>query len=531
MRLLRVLSMSCLALLVGMAGAAETRTPGGQVSTAKRLALVIGNDSYQKVDALMNARADARAMAKALAAAGFVVTLRLDLTEKATKEAVRRFKAQVGGGDEAVFYFSGHGVQLGGANYLLPIDIAGENEEQVKDEALPLQRVLDDLQEQKARFSLAIIDACRNNPFKGAGRSIGGRGLAPTSAATGQMVLFAAGANQQALDRLGPNDREANGLFTRVLLRQMVQPGVPVDRVLRGVRDEVVRLAKSVNHEQVPALYDQSIGDFFFRPGNGAAVPAAPQPAAPVDTSAMELAFWESAERSNTAADYMAYLSKFPDGQFVELARNRMNRQSGNVQVASVAPDISRSREAPVSAPAFPREGDFWRYRGSNQNGPDAPTYRVAKVMADTIEIRYVSNRNEQMTIVLNTDWNPLVQLGQEGAAEVKFVPFAPQYQFPLEPGKKWRGQYKGECGPLCSFEADYENEVRGWERIKVPAGTFEALRIDSRETFKHAFGISSSGTGSVWLAPELKNPVKFEYTYSGRRIKDYELEAYQMAK
>jgi hypothetical protein len=123
---------------------------------------------------------------------------------------------------------------------------------------------MDDLGERKARFSMAIIDACRDNPFKNSGRSIGGRGLAPTSAASGQMVIFSAGAGQQALDRLGDKDRDPNGLFTRVFLKEMSKPGVPVDRVVRNVRNQVVELAKSAGHEQVPALYDQTLGDFFF---------------------------------------------------------------------------------------------------------------------------------------------------------------------------------------------------------------------------------------------------------------------------
>ena len=203
----------------------------------------------------------------------------------------------------AVFYFSGHGVQLGGANYLLPTDIQSESEDQVKDGAVPLQRVLDDLQEQKARFSLAIVDACRDNPFKSSGRSIGGRGLAPTTAATGQMVLYSAGAGQQALDSLGPQDRNPNGLFTRVLVREMARPGLPVDRVLRNVREEVVKLARASGHEQVPALYDQALGEFFFVPGTAAeagktaqiaAVPEAPVPAVspqpgPAETEFVEL--------------------------------------------------------------------------------------------------------------------------------------------------------------------------------------------------------------------------------------------------
>jgi uncharacterized caspase-like protein len=155
-------------------------------------------------------------------------------------------------------------VQFGGTNFLLPVDIAGESEDQVRDEAIPLQRLLDDMAERKARFTLALLDACRDNPFKTAGRSLGGRGLAPTNAATGQMVIFSAGAGQQALDRLGPGDKDPNGLFTRVFLREMRKPGISVDRVVRNVRTEVVGLARSVGHDQVPAIYDQVVGEFFF---------------------------------------------------------------------------------------------------------------------------------------------------------------------------------------------------------------------------------------------------------------------------
>lgn len=234
-------------------------------SQARRLALVIGNDGYQSVARLQNARTDARAMADLLGRTGYKVRLRLDLTERAMKDELRAFKAEVQGGDEVLFFFAGHGVQLAGANYLLPTDIRGEAEDQVRDDALLLQKVLDDLQERKARFALAIVDACRDNPFRTAGRTLGGRGLAPTTAATGQMVMFSAGAGQQALDRLGERDKDPNGLFTRILLKEMDKRELSVDRVLRTVRNQVVELAKSVGHEQVPALYDQSVGEFYFR--------------------------------------------------------------------------------------------------------------------------------------------------------------------------------------------------------------------------------------------------------------------------
>ncbi len=232
---------------------------------ANRKALVIGNDSYSHVPKLLNARADAVAIGQALSELGYKVTTRQDLSEKEMKSAIRQFRNEVEGGDEVMIFFAGHGVQLGAANYLLPTDIKGESEDQVRDEAIELQRVLDGLSEKRVKLSLVMIDACRDNPFPKAGRAIGGRGLAPTTAATGQMVVFSAGAGQQALDKLGPADKHPNGLFTRTLLTEIRTPGMRVDNVIREVRKKVVEAARSVGHEQVPAIYDQVVGDFYFK--------------------------------------------------------------------------------------------------------------------------------------------------------------------------------------------------------------------------------------------------------------------------
>lgn len=230
-----------------------------------RRALVIGNDNYQSVPKLLNAREDAQAMARSLSDMGFQVQLELDLRERNMRAALRQFKSRLEGGDEVIIFFAGHGVQLAGTNYLLPVEITGENEEQVRDESIQLQRILDDMTEKRAKFTLAMLDACRDNPFKGSSRSFGSRGLAPTNAASGQMVIFSAGTGQQALDKLGPNDPEKNGVFTRVFLKEMQKPGISVDRILRNVRMEVVNLAKTVGHDQVPAIYDQVVGEYFLK--------------------------------------------------------------------------------------------------------------------------------------------------------------------------------------------------------------------------------------------------------------------------
>ena len=241
--------------------------PATPVVFANRKALVIGNDGYKFVSKLFNAKQDATSIAENLTMVGYNVTLKVDQSEKEMKAALRGFKSQVEAGDEVAIFYAGHGVQIANANYLLPIDVAGEGEEQIKDEAISLQRLLDDMSDKKVKFTLAMIDACRDNPFKGSGRSIGGgaRGLTPTTAATGQMVVFSAGTGQQALDKLGPNDKDKNGLFTRVFIKEMQKSGVTIDQLVRSVRNEVVTTAKSIGHDQVPAIYDQVVGEFYFR--------------------------------------------------------------------------------------------------------------------------------------------------------------------------------------------------------------------------------------------------------------------------
>lgn len=314
---------------------------------AARHALLIGNDSYQDVPTLRNARADADAMAAALEKAGYAVTVMKDRDLKQMKDDVRIFKSQIKGGDEVVFFYSGHGVQIEAMNYLLPVDVRADSEDQVRDDALALSRVLEDFRTQKPALTVAVIDACRDNPFKGTGRAIGGRGLTGVGGANGQMVIYSAGEGQQALDRLSDGDPVKNGLFTRVFIQEMTQPGVPIDQVARKVRAEVNRMAKTVNHEQVPAIYDQVIGQFYFYAQNDTGV------------DEVEILFWQSVEDSTDPAELQAYLEKYPKGQFSGLAQARLKRieQSKPVPGALSAPgsvtpavDVPATKNEPAVA-------------------------------------------------------------------------------------------------------------------------------------------------------------------------------------
>ena len=236
---------------------------------AMRRALIIGNDTYKYAEPLRNAREDARAMAAELKGFGYEVSLHLDQSQKSMQAALRDFRDKVNAGDEVLFYFSGHAVEIEGKNFLTPVDAIGINQNQLADDSIDLKSaVLDPLTNKKVKLTLALIDACRDNPFlkNASTRSTSNsRGLAPTTPATGQLIVYSAGSGQTALDRLGPDDKDKNGVFTRVLLSEMKKNNVPIHQVIRNVRSEVVKLARSIGHDQVPAIYDQVDGDFYFK--------------------------------------------------------------------------------------------------------------------------------------------------------------------------------------------------------------------------------------------------------------------------
>ncbi|MDO9075001.1 MAG: caspase family protein [Rubrivivax sp.] len=312
---------------------------------AARLALVIGNDAYAKAPPLRNARNDARSIASELETAGFNVTRVLDGTRRGMNEALDGFLRRIQKGDEVVFYFSGHGSQPPQTGpFLLPVDIEISSERSILRDGVSLEQVVDDLG-QRARFSLVIVDACRDDPFR---QTSAGRSMAPGSSLSrieppkGTMIIMAASKGQQALDRLGDDDRIANGLFTRELVKQMRQPGVSAGEMLKRVRANVERSAQAVNHAQRPSLVDESSSDFFFHLGRAGAVAAAPaaSPAAelPAPQPTMvaagyapqrEFDAWEQAARAGTREGLDAYVRQFPAGRYVAHARARLALLAG----------------------------------------------------------------------------------------------------------------------------------------------------------------------------------------------------------
>jgi hypothetical protein len=235
------------------------------LAQARSLALVIGNDSYANVTPLRTAVGDARAVGDQLEKMGFIVRRALNVDQRAMSRALAAFDAELQPGDRALFFFSGHGFEISGANYLLPTDVPSAQANQigiVRDAAFSVEGVIDRVRESGARLTVLILDACRDNPFAPPGRA-GAKtgGLARVDAPEGVFVLMSAGAKQEALDRLSDSDDEKNSVFTRTLLLELAKPGQTLVQIAKATQVEVKALAATIGYEQTPAYYDQVIGD------------------------------------------------------------------------------------------------------------------------------------------------------------------------------------------------------------------------------------------------------------------------------
>lgn len=251
--------------------AALSTIASGPANAEKRVALVIGNNDYRNIPALRKAVNDARVMGDTLKQLGFNVMFAENQTRKAFSETMLAFDAMISPGDTAFFFFAGHGFEVASQNYLLPTDIAAVTqgqEELIRDGAFAAERVISRFQSKGARASIFVFDACRNNPFEGTGtRAIGGNGgLAAMTPPEGVFVIFFAGAKQTALDRLSDSDNNANSVFTRNFVHELVQPGANLVQIAKRTQTDVRNMTAAANRLQTPAYYDQIVGDFVLKP-------------------------------------------------------------------------------------------------------------------------------------------------------------------------------------------------------------------------------------------------------------------------
>ncbi len=225
-----------------------------------RHALVIGNAGYAQAP-LLNATNDASAVAQALKKAGFVVDLRLNASQKQMQDAVSAFGDSLKAGGAGLFYFAGHGVQIKGRNFLLPVGSDIRREDEVPYKSIDVQQVLDKMETAKNRINLVVLDACRDNPFAGvarASRGGGAGGLSQLDAPIGSLIAFATAPGSVASD-----GKNANGLYTQHLLANIERPGTPIEEVFKRVR---LGVRLDSDGQQVPWESTSLEGDFYFFP-------------------------------------------------------------------------------------------------------------------------------------------------------------------------------------------------------------------------------------------------------------------------
>jgi Caspase domain len=316
---MRRMFAAALALVAGLAVLAGLSR---EAVAQKRVALVIGNGAYTKVPALPNPSNDAAAVEKLLRAAGFEYVQRSDnlkLTD--LRKALRDFSAQVAGADIAVVFFAGHGIEVNGTNYLIPVDAVLEHDVDVQDEAFALDRVSQALEPAK-RLRLIVLDACRDNPFVRsmrrtvAGRSIG-RGLAAVEVLSSDtLIAYAAKAGYTAADGTGKNSP-----YTLALLNHLTTPGLDVRLALGRVRDEVL---KSTSSRQEPWVYGSLGGsEITLVASSPLEVAKKVEPTVP-GILGLAAAEWDTLRTKPDIAELEGFAARHKGTYFADLARARI---------------------------------------------------------------------------------------------------------------------------------------------------------------------------------------------------------------
>jgi uncharacterized caspase-like protein len=285
----------------------------------KRVAFMVGNSSYQNVIALANPANDAAAITEMFKKAAFdVVESRRNLTNTEMRRALRDFTEKARGADIAVIYYAGHGLEVDGTNYLIPVDAVLERDTDAYDEAIALDRILQAIEPAKA-LRLVILDACRDNPFtKNMKRTVAsralGRGLAGVEPARpNTLIAFAAKGGSTAADGDGKNSP-----FTTALLKHLAKPGLELGKAFRLVRDDVMN---ATGNRQEPFVYGSLGGDDL------ALVPApAAAPAASGDANADIRRDYELAERVGTREAWDSFVAAHPGGFYTDLAKAQRNK-------------------------------------------------------------------------------------------------------------------------------------------------------------------------------------------------------------
>lgn len=276
-------------------------------ATDKRVALVIGNSAYQHTGALTNPMNDATDIAAALKKLGFSVLEGQDLDKAGMDRTIRQFARELDGAHVGLFFYAGHGLQVEGQNYLVPVDAKLEHPSGLDFEMVRVD-IIHKTMERATKTNLIFLDACRDNPLsRNLSRALGtrsaaiGKGLAPVESGEGTLISFSTQPGNVAIDGTGRNSP-----YAEALVAQLSEPKDDLSSILIRVRNQVIQ---GTARRQVPWEHSALTAQFYF---------AAPKAALDQE---MEMSFWSTVKDSSSPSVVKTYLERYPDGTFAALAR------------------------------------------------------------------------------------------------------------------------------------------------------------------------------------------------------------------
>jgi uncharacterized caspase-like protein len=309
------------------------------VDDESKVCLIVGNGAYPHMR-LRNPVNDAQAMNDLCKAAGFSVFTRLDATRYAFAQAIEQFGEAVQRANTklAVFYYAGHGAQLEWRNYLLPVDAYVSNADELKARCIDLSSLLSKFANTKDRTHVVILDCCRNDPFGGSYRPAQA-GLSQFDAPVGSLLAYSTAPGSVALDGEGNN-----GLYTKNLVRELSRHDTRLEDALKRVRLNVRLESKGAQIPWESTSLETDV--YFFDEGRKQLSDAELE-----ESIKEDLAAWERIKSSHDAQDWIAYLRRFPNGRFAEIAQGRLTRL---LATQESRPAVTASANVASEPPATP---------------------------------------------------------------------------------------------------------------------------------------------------------------------------------
>jgi len=479
-----------------------------------RVALIIGNTNYIE-SPLKNPGNDAKAIAGELQKVGFKTNLQLDTGRAQLAEAIQAFGADLAKSKGVgVFYYAGHGAQLGWRNYLIPVDADVQKLEDMRTQTVELNILLAGLTKAQNAMNVIILDACRDNPF-GSKVPTEHKGLSQFDAPARSLLAYATSPGNTAGDGSG-----AHGLYTENLLREIKVPEAKIEDVLKRVRLNVRRTSEG---QQIPWESTSLEEDFYFLP---------PQHVRKLSEAEMEkqfneeLAVWEKIKHAKDPGALVEYLRKNPSGRFSELAQYQLDRvlaQLGEKKIELVVEKDNPFTKGSARIDTQFKVGDSYTYREID--------------LFTKIESRTVINRIAQITedrmifgnggLITDLLGNQIKVPNGSVFSGAQF--FIAEYAI----GKKWSTRFKVNHPNGSTSENEIELKVVSREQITVPAGSFDAFKVEGEGWSRNSVTTGSwSLKPKYWIAPGIRRPVareEYRRHLSGKVSNNerYELTAY----